>query len=155
MHKDVFIALAAIGWSDGTLDPEEADAIVRCAVEEGLELDQIAEVETATSSRIELGVIDRASLSKEDRLFVYAVARWIAEIDGEVKEEEVKALDMLGERLGIPEQPRAHAEKIVREIAALPDGGRPSRYDLAKLRHVIGERLALGKGQSTPPSTTS
>jgi uncharacterized membrane protein YebE (DUF533 family) len=155
MHKDVFIALAAIGWSDGTLDPEEADAIVRCAVEEGLELDQIAEIETATSSRIELGVIDRSAMSKEDRLFVYAVARWIVEIDGTVKDEEVAALETLGERLGIPERPRSQAERIVHEIAALPEGDRPSRYDLAKLRLVIAERLALGKGQSTPPTAKS
>jgi uncharacterized membrane protein YebE (DUF533 family) len=155
LHKDVFIALAAIAWSDGTLDPEEADAIVRCAVEEGLELDQIAEIETATSTRIELGVIDRTDMTKEDRLFVYAVARWIVEIDGVVKDEEVKALEVLGERLGVPEKPRANAERIVREIAQLPAGDRPSRYDLAKLRVVIRERLAAGKGNSSPPAANS
>jgi hypothetical protein len=37
----------------------------------------------------------------------------------------------------------------------LPEGDRPSRYDLAKLRVVIAERLALGKGQSTPPTAKS
>src|SRR5262249_21185453 len=39
LGRDVFLALAAVGWADGKLDEEEADAIVRTALEEGLELD--------------------------------------------------------------------------------------------------------------------
>ena len=40
----MFLALAAIGWADDNLDEEEADAIVRLALEEGLEIDEIAEI---------------------------------------------------------------------------------------------------------------
>ena len=111
LRRDVFVALAAIGWADGALDPDEADAIVRAAVEEGLELDEIDEIEAATRERIDLG--DDRSLgrsSKDDRLFVYAVACWIARLDGKVTDEESDALAGLGERLGVPERPRAHAE---------------------------------------------
>ena len=36
MGRDVFLALAAIGWADGNLDADEADAIVSAAVEVGL-----------------------------------------------------------------------------------------------------------------------
>ena len=32
LGRDVFLALAAVGWSDGKLDAEEADAIVRTAL---------------------------------------------------------------------------------------------------------------------------
>ncbi|HEY2367813.1 MAG TPA: hypothetical protein VGH87_15555, partial [Polyangiaceae bacterium] len=81
LNRDIFLALAAIAWADGRLDPDEADAIVRAAVEAGLELDQIEEIEAATRERIDLGTIDRSTLSKEDRLFVYAVACWIAKLD--------------------------------------------------------------------------
>jgi uncharacterized membrane protein YebE (DUF533 family) len=144
LGTDVFIALAAIGWADGTLDSEEADAIVRAAVDEGLELGEIASIESATRERVDLGVIDRSGLSKEDRVFVYAVACWIARIDGKVTEEEVAALAGLGERLGIPERPRAHAEAIAREVAELPEGDRPVRYDLARLRALISEHLKQG-----------
>ena len=140
-NRDIFVALAAVGWADGTLDADEADALVRAAVESGLELDEIAEIEKATSTKVDIGVIDRAGMSKEDRLFVYAVARWIAEIDGQVTEEETVALSELGEKLGIPERPRAHAEAAAREVASLPDGDRPSRYDIPKLRVLIGQRL--------------
>jgi uncharacterized tellurite resistance protein B-like protein len=140
-RKDVFIALAAIAWADGKLDPDEADAIVRAAVDEGLSIDEIASIEEVTKDRIDLGVIDRSGLSKEDRLFVYAVACWIARMDGQVTEAETDALAKLGERLGIPERPRVHAEGLVREVADLPAGDRPAMYDLTKLRRLLGERL--------------
>ncbi len=149
MHKDVFIALAAVAWADGTLDADEADAIVRAAVDEGLELDEIAAIEKATSQKVTLGAIDQSSMSKVDRLFVYAVARWIAELDGRVTDEESSTLAELGTKLGIPERPRASAERLVREVAALPDGDRPARYDLGHLRRLIGERL--GGPPSAPP----
>ena len=58
LGRDVYIALAAIGWSDGQLDEEEADAIVRTALEEGLELEEIEEIEEATKQPIDMGVID-------------------------------------------------------------------------------------------------
>ena len=141
LNRDIFLALAAIAWADGRLDPDEADAIVRAAVEAGLELDEIEEIEKATSERVDLGTIDRSAMSKEDRLFVYAIACWIARLDGQVTDEESGVLGALGERLGIPDRSRAAAETIARDIAELPEGDRPARYDLGKLRETIGERL--------------
>lgn len=143
--RDVFLALAAIGWADGRLDPDEADAIVRTALEEGLEIDEIAEIESATKQPIDMGVIDRGGMSKEDRLFVYAVASWMTRLDGLVTESEEAALSKLGEALKVPERPREHADKIAQEVAALPEGDRPARYDLPALRRIIGERLELAQ----------
>lgn len=139
--KDVFVALAAVAWADGTLDADEADAIVRAAVDCGLELDEIEEIEAATKTKLDVGEIDRAALSKEDRLFVYAVACWIARLDGRVTDDEAAALSAIGDRLGVPERPRAAAEALAREIAALPEGDRPARYDLDRLRATLRERL--------------
>jgi len=141
LNRDVFVALAAIAWADGELDAEEADAIVRAAVDEGLDLDEIAEIEKATSAKVDLGILDRASLTKEDRLFVYGVACWIARIDGKVTNAETTALAALAERLGVPERPRATVEAHVREVAEMPEGDRPARYDLAKLRALIASRV--------------
>lgn len=141
LGHDVFIALAAVGWADGQLDPEEADAIVRTALEEGLELEEIAEIEAATQQPVDMGVIDRSGMSKEDRLFVYAVASWMTRLDGLVTEGEEGALAKLGEALKVPERPRQHADAIAREVADLPEGDRPARYDLPALRRIIGERL--------------
>ncbi|MFO0549078.1 MAG: DUF533 domain-containing protein [Polyangiaceae bacterium] len=141
LGRDVFIALAAIGWADGKLDENEADAIVRTAVEEGLDLDEIAEIEAATKSPVELDTIDRAGMSKADRLFVYAVAAWMTRLDGKRDDEEVAALDQLGTLLKIPEKPRQHADAIARELEELADGKEVSFFDLPKLRSTIAERL--------------
>src|SRR5882724_3323530 len=110
LGRDVYIALAAVGWADGNLDQEEADAIVR------------------------------KNLSKEDRLFVYAVACWLTRLDGLVTEEETKALADLAEALKIPEKPRGVVDGIAQDIANRGDD-RPLRYDLLGLRRAIGDRL--------------
>ena len=52
LGKEVYLGLAAVGWADGKLTPEAADAIVRTALEEGLELDDIAAIEEATRDLI-------------------------------------------------------------------------------------------------------
>ena len=141
LGQDVYIALAAIGWADGKLDREEADAIVRTALEEGLDLKEIEEIEAATKEPVDIGVIDRRNMSKEDRLFVYAVASWMTRLDGEVTETETAALDKLGAALKVPERPRERADQIAQEVAAMPEGDRPDRYDLVALRTIISERL--------------
>ena len=140
LGRDVYLALAAVGWADGHLDGDEADAIVRTALEEGLELEEIAEIEAATKSPMDLGIVDRTNLSKEDRLFVYAVASWMTRLDGVVTEKELAALGKLGEALKIPERPRQLVDGIAQDVANLSDQ-RPSRYDLAALRRIIGDRL--------------
>ena len=140
LGRDVYIALAAVGWADGHLDQEEADAIVRTALEEGLDIEEIAEIEAATKERIDLGVIDRKNLSKEDRLFVYGVACWLTRLDGVVTAAEAQALRDLAEALKIPEKPRAIVDGIAQDIANRGDD-RPLRYDLVGLRRAIGDRL--------------
>ncbi len=141
LGRDVFVALAAVGWADGKLDQEEADAIVRTALEEGLELDEIAEIEEATKKPIDIGVIDRKNLSKEDRLFVYGVAAWITRMDGVVTDKETAVLGKLGDMLKVPPRPREIVDSIVQDVTTMSDDVRPARYDLLALRRIIGERL--------------
>jgi uncharacterized membrane protein YebE (DUF533 family) len=141
LGRDVYIALAAVGWADGNLDAEEADAIVRTALEEGLDLEQISEIEAATKEPVDIGEIDRRNMSKEDRLFVYAVASWMTRLDGKVTETELDALKKLGEALKVPDRPREHADAIAQEVADMSGDDRPARYDLVALRRIIGDRL--------------
>ena len=145
LGRDVYVALAAVGWADGKLDPDEADAIVRAALEEGLELEQIAEIEAATKQPIDMGVIERSGLSKEDRLYVYGVAAWIARMDGVVSDSEKAALKQLGDQLKVPERPRMIVDRIVEDVAVESGDKRPDRYDLGALRTIIGERLAAAE----------
>ncbi len=151
LAKDIFVALAAVAWADGKLDSDEADAIVRAAADEGLPLEEIADIEASTQKPVDLGVVNRSAMSKDDRLFVYAVACWIARMDGRVTDGESAALAKLGERLGIPERPRGHAESIAREVAEMPEGDRPARYDLAALRRTLSERLQKAQDARRSP----
>ena len=146
LGRDVYIALAAVGWADGKLEPDEADAIVRAALEEGLELADIAEIEEATKKPVSIGIVDQ-KLSKEDRLYVYGIAAWIARMDGVVTDDESSALGKLASALKIPERPREIVMKIVQDIAALSGDNRPARYDLPELRRVIGERLKAAQAR--------
>jgi len=91
--RDVFIALAAVGWADGELDTDEADAIVRMAVKEGLEPDEIAAIEEATKNPVTVGDIDTGRMTEVDRLFIYAVGAYIARVDQEVAPAEITALN--------------------------------------------------------------
>jgi uncharacterized membrane protein YebE (DUF533 family) len=146
LGRDVYIALAAVGWADGKLDPDEADAIVRAALEEGLEIEDIAEIEEATKKPVNIGIVDQ-KLSKEDRLYVFGIAAWIAKMDGVVTDDESSALGRLAGALKIPERPREIVMKIVQDIASLSGDNRPARYDLVELRRVIGERLKAAQAK--------
>jgi len=147
LGRDVYVALAAVGWADGQLDADEADAIVRAAVEEGLELEAINEIEAATKAPVDLGVIDRKGLSKEDRLYVYGVAVWITRLDGVVSDAERAALGKLAEALKVPEHPRTVVDRIVESVAQQSGDTRPARYDLAALRSIIAERVASAEAK--------
>ncbi|MCA9625626.1 MAG: TerB family tellurite resistance protein [Myxococcales bacterium] len=138
----VFVALAAVGWADGKLDDDEADAIVRTALEEGLALEEIEAIEAATKAPVSFDDIDLGTLSKADRLFVYAVGTWITRVDGSVAEEEQEALDQLGELLRLPEKPRALAANLAAEIGAVSEGDKPAFYNLPMLRKTLKVRLA-------------
>jgi uncharacterized membrane protein YebE (DUF533 family) len=147
LGRDVYIALAAVGWADGQLDPDEADAIVRAAVEEGLELEAINDIEAATKTPVDLGVIDRKGLSKEDRLYVYGIAVWITRMDGVVSDAERAALTKLADALKVPEHPRTVVDRIVESVAQQSGDTRPARYDLAALRSIIAERVASAEAK--------
>lgn len=142
LGTDVFLALAAVGWADGKLDGDEADAIVRAALDEGLDLEEIAAIELATKEPVSIQSIDMSKMTKADRLFVYAVASWISRIDGVIADDEQTALEELGAALKIPERPREHADKIVVEIGHDSESDAPAFYNLPKLRRTLKVRLA-------------
>ncbi|MFI5300953.1 MAG: hypothetical protein ACHREM_22960, partial [Polyangiales bacterium] len=70
LGKDVFLALAAIGWADGNLDRDEADAIARAALESGLTIDEVSAIEAATKSPVDLETFSKSKLAPLERLFV-------------------------------------------------------------------------------------
>ena len=147
LGRDVFLALASIGWADGQLDAEEADAIVRLAAEEGLELEEIAEIEEATKDPASARNLDLSTLPEADRLFVYAVATWMTRLDGSTSSAEKAGLERLGASLGLSGGHRMVVDAIAQDIERLPEGDRPARYDLGKLKREILAGLRSRDGQ--------
>jgi hypothetical protein len=66
-------------------------------------------------------------------------------LDGRMTSGELAALEKLGTALGVTEAARSQADGIAQDVAFLPAGDRPDRYDLARLRHILGARLAAAK----------
>ncbi len=144
LGKDVFLALAAVGWSDDKLEKDEADAICHAARECGVDGGDLDTVKAATQKKVELTAIKSMTLDPEERLFVYAMATWLARIDGVVMPEEKDALVKLGDVLRLADGDRTKASAASFAVGQLSDGERPSRYDLiglaAKLDGPLSKR---------------
>jgi hypothetical protein len=141
LPREVFLALAAVGWIDGKLEDREADAIARAAVDEGLDLAEIEAIEKAVRSKLEFRDIDVSQLSPAERLYVYAMASWIAALDGTIAPSERVVLDAIGFELRLTAKGRASMDEAVRELLARPEGTRPERFDLAGLKRAIEARV--------------
>jgi tellurite resistance protein len=133
LGKDVFMALAAVGWSDDKVEQEEADAIVHAARECGIDGAELDAVKQATQTKVDLSAIKSMKLEPDERLFVYAMATWLARVDGVVMPEEKEALEKLGNVLKLADGDRTKASVASFRVAELADSERPSRYDLAGL----------------------
>jgi uncharacterized membrane protein YebE (DUF533 family) len=140
LGRDVYLALAAIGWADGRLSADVADAILRTAAEEGLDVEDLERIRSAVETPTEVGIVDRVHMSKADRLYVYAVAAWIACLDGEVSGAERQLLADLAQELGVPDAARQRTAQIVDELVAHHD--RPDRLDLRALRTTLDQQQA-------------
>jgi len=108
MERDAFLALSGIIWADGKVVEAEAVAFRSAARAVGLVGPDIDRVEEATESPVDLARLDlRASrLPVGDREFLYAIAVWLAAVDGEVPPEEEDALADLAETLQLSESQR-------------------------------------------------
>src|SRR5580698_1202904 len=96
-----FLALAAIGWGDGSMQRKEAAGLLRAAREAGLSATDVEAVERAAKTRIELADVEFDSLSEWQKLLTYALAAWITQVDGVVSLSESQAMAALGDRLGL------------------------------------------------------
>ena len=136
MSHDVFVALAAVASADGKIDNAERLVLERAAELHGVDATTIAE---AASNGVD--AIDLSAVAPSERLFVYAMAYWMSRIDGDLTEDEDAVLARLGKKLALADEPRMNAEAAVDEVAALPAGSRPDRFDLGRLRELLASRL--------------
>ena len=136
-----FIALAAVGWADGSLHRSEGTALVDAARKLGLEGADLAAVEQSTRSPVQLDAFSPGTMTLWECIVTYALATWLARIDGVQSTSESALLRSLGERLGLDEGLRQRASGAAFDISVLPEGGRPDRYDFVQLIARLHERL--------------
>ena len=136
MKQDVFVALAAVAGADGKIDDDERVALERAARAQGVD---VAAITSAASGGID--ALDLSGVAASERLFVYAMAYWMSRIDGDLTEDEDAVLTRLGQKLALADEPRMNAEAAVDEVAALPAGSRPEKFDLDRLHALLAERL--------------
>jgi len=141
LSKQPFLALAAIGWSDGSLQRVEAAGLLHAAKEAGLGAHDLGEIEKATKEKTSLEGLELSGMSQWDQVLTYALAAWFAQLDGVVSTSEHTTLVELGNKLGLPAALRKRAATSAYDIACLPEGGRPDRYDFAKLESRLKERM--------------
>jgi hypothetical protein len=141
LPKQSFLALAAIGWADGSLQRIEATGLLRAAKECGITGDDLADIERASKSRVTLDSESVGGLSQWEQVLTYALASWFASLDGIASTDERETLVKLGDALGLDAPLRIRAAAAANDIACLPEGGRPERYDFVKLVARLRERL--------------
>lgn len=144
LNRQVFLALATVAWADGNFADSERDGILRAARGAGFEGDDLSSLGQAIQSPVELSSLNLRRLSALDRVFVYATAEWLARLDGNVQASEQEALKKLGDFLMVSERVRNNAREAALEVAKLPSGDRPDRFDLVKLREMLDARMRAG-----------
>jgi hypothetical protein len=144
--KESFVALAAVAWADGRISRGEGVGLVRAAEAAGLSGEDLATVERATQSKVALEDFDASSLSPFDGVLTLAIASWLARVDGIATGVEIDQVKILGERLGLNDFKRKTAESAAFDIACLPQGHKPEKYDFVALVAKLREKLPMLEG---------
>jgi hypothetical protein len=141
LPKQAFLALAALGWVDGSLQQVEAVGLVRAAQACGIAGSDLADIERATKQRTAFEAASLGGMTTGEQVLTYALASWLASLDGIASTDERAHLSELGDALGLEEALRKRAAAVANDIACLPQGGRPERYDFVKLVARLRERM--------------
>ncbi len=141
LPKESYLALVAVGWVDKQLQRVEVTGLMRAAKEAGLPAQDLSAIEAATKAPMDLAALDFAGLDQWQQVLTYALAAWIAQVDGVVSTSESDLLAELGTKLGLAEPLRKRAAVVANDIACLPEGGRPDKYDFEKLIARLKERM--------------
>lgn len=141
--RDTVLALVAVAWADGKVDPAEAAGIRGAAQQLGLSADDLKVVEAALARPFGMDEVETVRMSRLTRLFSFATAFWVATLDGAITPDEEKMLGVMGDRLGLSQVARAKARSVAESLRQGPPSDRPGGFDLIQLR----SRLSAGLSQ--------
>lgn len=137
--RDTLLALAALAWADGKLDPREAAGLRSAAQQLALPSSELSLLDNALKNTVALDQVETVRMTRLTRLFTYAAACWIAELDGGLSATEEAMLDLLGDRLGLSKVARERALGVARGNRT---AGATDVYDLLKLRTMLSSGLS-------------
>ena len=146
MNTQVFLALATVAWANGDLSADERAGILSAARSAGYSEQELAVLSKAIETPRELSSLSLQRLSALDRVFAYAAGEWLARLEGSVGHQEAAALKALGDYLKLSETVRANARQAVQDIAKLPTGDKPDRYDFVQLREALERSMQAKAG---------
>jgi tellurite resistance protein len=138
--RDTLLAISAVAWADGSMDPREADALRHAAKQLQIQGEDLNAVEHGLTQKVTLEEVETVRMNRLTRLFTYAAGCWMAEVDGAASASETALLGLLGDRLGLSGVARERAHNAVRGIA---ERSAPGSFDLLELR----SRLSVGLSQ--------
>ncbi len=141
LPKEAFLALAALGWADGSIRPSEKAGLLKAATTCGVAGEDLAAVERALSTESRLDGFVPGDMSDWQRLLTYALAIWMARLDGVQSTEESDLLKDLAKRLDLDKAKTDRASAAAFDIFCLPESGRPERFDFAALDKRLREKL--------------
>jgi hypothetical protein len=148
LPPESYVALAAVAWADGRMSKNEAQGLLHAAKTLGLDEVELAVVEKATKEKVELSAFDAEKLSAWQRLFTYGIASWLSRLDGVQNAEELDSLRDLAGKLAstdITDFKLRSAAAVAFDVAMMPEGRRPDRYDFGALEAKLKERLPTVK----------
>lgn len=119
LGKDVFVALAALAWADGSVAPEEVEALLGAAAASGLMPEEMEAVEEALLNPVAIEQLETLKIKGKDRLFVYGVALWLVQADGVVTEDECEAVSKLARVLRLSPEERILASITAADLSDL------------------------------------
>lgn len=142
LKRESFMAIVAVAWADGRMSRDEAAGLIRAAKACGLSDEDVAAIEhAAKESGAKLDDFDPSGLSGWQRALTYAVAAWLARLDGVVDANERESLKLLGKALDLPPHKLVSASSAAFDVACLPGGHRPDKYDFAELEKRLRAKL--------------
>ena len=96
-------------------------------------------MEEAVKSGSKIADVDVSAMSGWQRALTYSIACWLARLDGVVNSEELAHLKELGGVLDLPQPKLDAAGSAAFDIAMLPGGHRPEKFDF----DALAERLKV------------
>ncbi len=152
LSKEAFLAITAVAWADGRMRKEEIAGLMRAAKSSGLDDEELMAIQRAAKEGVTLDQVELGVMNRWERALTFAFANWLAKLDGIVNAEELATLRALGDRLDLESARLQAARSAVFDIAALPDGNRPDRFDFTLLEERLAEKLPGSFRDSlTPP----